>query len=274
MADIYKINSRARLGDTMRSRSILLVAIAASTVALVTVAACGEDEAAPTAVPTTAASSAPAGTGASTASLPDKIRAPHFVNSFPAHGETLVQTPEVVVFNFDFNLNPGSAIDINRDGQQVDSGPLSISDDELSMRVLLEQKGADGMYETDYKACWPDGSCHDGTVGFIVDSAGVAQYQDLRGETTVSVPMKDGFRFEPARMIISPGTTVTWVNDSADAHFVNSDPHPSHNVIKDLNSSRINPGESYTFTFEEAGAWGYHCSAHFNSDMIAQVIVE
>ena len=115
--DIYKINSRARLGDTMRSRSILLVAIAASTVALVTVAACGEDEAAPTAVPTTAASGAPAGTGASTASLPDKIRAPHFVNSFPAHGETLVQTPEVVVFNFDFNLNPGSAIDISRDGQ-------------------------------------------------------------------------------------------------------------------------------------------------------------
>ena len=257
----------------MRSRSILLAPIAVSILAIGIVAACGEDEAAPTAVPA-AAASAPASTGASTASLPDKIRAPHFINSFPAHGETLAQTPEVVVFNFDFNLNPGSAIDISLDGQQVDSGPLNISDSELSMRVPLEQRGANGVYKTDYKACWPDGSCHDGTVGFIVDGTVSSQYVDLRGQAEISVPMKDGFRFEPARMIISPGTTVTWVNDSADAHFVNSDPHPSHNVIEDLNSSRINPGESYTFTFEEVGAWGYHCSAHFNSDMIAQVIVE
>lgn len=85
---------------------------------------------------------------------------------------------------------------------------------------------------------------------------------------------EDGVRFEPPRIIVSPGTTVIWVNDDPVVHFVNTDPHPSHNVLADMNSTALRQGESYSHTFEEPGAWGYHCSAHFDLGMIAQILVK
>ena len=106
-----------------------------------------------------------------------------------------------------------------------------------------------------------------------MDGATLSQYLDLRGQPEVTVHMRGGERFDPARVIMSPGTTITWTNDEDNLHFVNTDPHPSHNVLSDLNSSVIRQGESYSYTFVKPGAWGYHCSAHYNLGMTAQVIV-
>ena len=72
---------------------------------------------------------------------------------------------------------------------------------------------------------------------------------------------------------MSKGTKVVWTNGDGVAHFVNTDPHPSHNVLADLNSLDLAQGQSYSFTFTEVGEWGYHCSAHYLS-MVGRVIVQ
>ena len=206
-------------------------------------------------------------------SVPDSIVAPHFVDSYPFHGDVLAEAPQVVVLNFNFNLHDDSAIEVSREGEAVSLGPLMISDNRLSMRADLQADAKDGVYQVSYKACWPDGSCHEGSVAFVVDGSTAQQYEDLRGRPEVTVYMREGPRFDPARIIISPGTKVTWTNEDSSAHFVNSDPHPSHNVLGDLNSFDLRNGDSYSQTLTDLGAWGYHCSAHFNMGMTAQVLV-
>lgn len=245
------------------------------------VAACGDDETTP--APVTVNDTPPAGTEApppaptqseTALTLPDKIVAPHFINSYPAHGDILAQVPNVAVLNFNFNLESNSFIRANWNGESVPLGPLTISADQLSMRVPFAESGTDGVYQLTYTACWPDRTCHDGSVSFLVDGGTLDQYQDLRGQAEVTVHMKDGLSFDPSHIIISPGTTVTWVNEANVIHFVNTDPHPSHNLLDEQNSSSLNPGDTYTYSFTEAGVWGYHCSAHQNRGMTAQVIVK
>ncbi len=248
----------------MRSRGPRRLAIGLLLGTLAIGLACGGDDAMPT----------PPQVPGVTEPLPDMITAPHFIDAYPLHGDVLAQPPPRVVLNFNFNLYQDSSITVTRDGAPVELGPVVISEEALSMEAALEADPGDGVYQVDYTACWPDGSCHEGKVAFMVDSATLASYVDLRGTDELTIQMVDGKLFNPSRMIISPGTRVTWLNEDLVAHFVNTDPHPSHNVLSNLNSLAINPGEIYSYTFTEPGAWGYHCSAHFNLGMVAQVVVK
>ena len=171
---------------------------------------------------------------APTAEFPNKITAPHFVNSYPNHEDVLVQAPEVVVLNFNSNstLHPPSTITVTHDSDPINLGTASVSDNPLSMKALFEEQPGAGVYHVEYTACWPDGSCHEGGFGFMVDAESINDYIDLRGQSAVTIHMKEGERFDPSQIIISPGTMVTWINDVPTTHFVNSDPHPSHNVIE------------------------------------------
>ncbi|MSQ26164.1 MAG: hypothetical protein EXR49_07885 [Dehalococcoidia bacterium] len=57
-------------------------------------------------------------------------------------------------------------------------------------------------------------------------------------------------------------------------HFVNTDPHPTHNGLPQLNSTALKKGESYAFTFSSPGIFPYHCSAHVPEGMTGQVLVQ
>ena len=192
--------------------------------------------------------------------LPNYLIAPHFVNSSPEHGQTFMQAPELIVINFNFNLHENSDITVTRDGQPVDIGAITIDDNELTMRTTLGSASGDGVYTVQYSACWPDASCHEGQFGFIVNSE-TATYIDMTGEREVMIDLKN-IQIVPAKVIISSGTMVTWVNDDPVEHFINSDPHPSHNVLPELNSAGMENGDTFTYTFDEPGEWSYHCSAH------------
>ena len=277
----------------LRPSIVVALVIAFVTAGLVAACGDGDDASPPTAAAAAAAPAAPAAAeptamakdamakdkdamakDAMMKALPNKITAPHFIDSYPNHGDSLVQSPPEVVINVNFNLHEDSNIEVTVDGQPVSIGAITIAEDQLSLRAPLQGDGADGVYQVSYHTCWPDRSCHDGSVAFIVDGATIGEYQDLRGQSEVTIHMKDGVSFDPARILISAGTTVTWVNDDATVHFVNTDPHPSHNVLPNLNSSALRQGESYSYTFADAGAWGYHCSAHQNVGMVAQAVVE
>jgi plastocyanin len=203
--------------------------------------------------------------------LPDKIVAPHFVDSVPNHGDVLPQAPNSVVLNFNFNLHADSALAVTRDGQPVATGTRTVSSNQLTLSAPVTGNPGDGVYTVAYKACWPDRSCHEGSVSFVVDSSKTSSFEDMRGKAEVAVVLKD-ISFSPQRIIVSPGTKVTWTNNDGVVHFVNTDPHPSHNGLLQLNSSSLEKEQGYSFTFAEPGIYGYHCSAHTN--MTGQVLVK
>jgi plastocyanin len=83
----------------------------------------------------------------------------------------------------------------------------------------------------------------------------------LSGNVDVTIA---GFAFAPDKLTVKVGTTVKWTNnDSA-----------SHNVIADDNSwgsTTLETGDSFSFTFNTAGTYAYHCG--FHSSMKATITV-
>jgi plastocyanin len=90
--------------------------------------------------------------------------------------------------------------------------------------------------------------------------------QPPASENEASVSIKD-FAFSPASMTIKKGTTVTWTNEDDVAHTVT----PDAQTPNFQGSGSLSQGESYSFTFDEAGTYDYHCQPHPN--MTATVVV-
>src|SRR5215213_9120580 len=79
--------------------------------------------------------------------------------------------------------------------------------------------------------------------------------------TTVSIK---NFAFNPPNATVAPGTTVTWVNNDQTAHTVTANDGA-------FDSGTLQPGQSYSFKFDKAGTYAYHCNIH--PDMTATVTV-
>lgn len=204
--------------------------------------------------------------------VPDQMFAAHFVDSAPMHSQSFALVPEKVLINFNFTLDESSSIAVTKDDKPVTLGKVMLGERKLSMSATLPKDAGDGLYVVKYKACWPDKSCHDGLFAFKVDSKMKSSYVDMTGKNQVTIRLKD-IKFAPATLVVSNGTQVTWVNDDSVTHFINTDPHPSHNALPALNSLEIKKGESYNFTFAQPGEWAYHCSAHVPQNMVGRVIV-
>jgi len=65
------------------------------------------------------------------------------------------------------------------------------------------------------------------------------------------------FAFSPANITVKKGTTVTWTNSDSTAHTVTESDGKAG-----PDSSALDPGSTYTFTFKDAGTFQYHCSIH------------
>jgi plastocyanin len=63
------------------------------------------------------------------------------------------------------------------------------------------------------------------------------------------------FAFEPARLVVSPGTRLVWTNKDTAPHTVTS--------TKGIWSSAVlNTGSQFARTFSTAGSFPYYCSIH------------
>ncbi|TSC67250.1 MAG: hypothetical protein G01um101472_474 [Parcubacteria group bacterium Gr01-1014_72] len=79
--------------------------------------------------------------------------------------------------------------------------------------------------------------------------------------------------FSPALLTVKRGEAVNFVNESGGGMFVASDFHPTHTAYPEFSqSATIGKGESYSFTFTKAGAWGYH--NHVSPTKIGVIVVE
>lgn len=196
----------------------------------------------------------------------------HYESNTPAHGAILAAVPQGVVINFNFDLLTTSSIAIGQDGQEYGRGATTVDGNKLTLRRPMDPAAPDGTYTVSYNACWPDGSCHDGSFQFALDRSRASSYRDLRRQPDVTVRMKD-IAFAPMDLLISKGTGVTWVNDDGVEHYVNTDAHPAHTYYPGQNSKALKTGERFTLPFDTPGIYPYHCSAHADT-MTGSIIVE
>lgn len=74
----------------------------------------------------------------------------------------------------------------------------------------------------------------------------------------------------PSKITIKVGKSVTWVNHDSAFHSVTSG---SYDIPKDdFDSGHMDPYQTFTWTFEQAGVVNYYCTLH--PWMYGQVIVE
>ncbi|MGB7952596.1 MAG: plastocyanin/azurin family copper-binding protein [Candidatus Nitrosopolaris sp.] len=71
----------------------------------------------------------------------------------------------------------------------------------------------------------------------------------------VIVGIKHAKSFSPNPIVIKVGDTVTWTNDHREAHTVTS-------KSSEFDSGNIQPGQSYSHTFDKAGSFQYYCVIH------------
>jgi len=95
------------------------------------------------------------------------IKTPHYVSSNPENNGLLTTSLNQVSIQFNFDLANNSTIEVTRDGVSVVTGEKQISSDKLTLSVPVNAAQT-GNYSVSYSACWPDGSCHQGSFGFSV----------------------------------------------------------------------------------------------------------
>ncbi|HEV2109612.1 MAG TPA: cupredoxin domain-containing protein [Thermomicrobiales bacterium] len=82
-------------------------------------------------------------------------------------------------------------------------------------------------------------------------------------DTAEAVTIRD-FAFNPPTLEIPAGTTVTWINEDQAPHTATGDQG-------EFDSGRLDPGQSYSQTFDQPGTYAYHCD--FHPEMTGTIIV-
>lgn len=88
--------------------------------------------------------------------------------------------------------------------------------------------------------------------------ANIGEEIDATGKQEVQVSINDSI-FEQTVLIVSPGTTVTWVNNGQMGHDIST---AEGSEITGVSSSLLTSGESFSHTFTETGQFDYFCSPH------------
>ncbi len=111
-------------------------------------------------------------------------------------------------------------------------------------------------------------------MAFVIIGCAPAEQEiiDETLPTEVEVTMQ-GNQFEPSGVTIAAGGTVTWINTDNVEHTVTAGTRESPTGEFDVS---LNPGEEFSYTFDEVGAFEYHCTIHPGMDgtIIVTVIVE
>lgn len=78
--------------------------------------------------------------------------------------------------------------------------------------------------------------------------------------------------FQPNEIRVRRGSMVTFSSTEDNKYWPASDSHPAHGIYPEFDPERpLEPGESWNFTFEKEGSWGFH--DHLRSYFIGTVHV-
>ena len=108
-----------------------------------------------------------------------------------------------------------------------------------------------------------------GVLGCVISAyamrpahAALESQQNQARQAAVTI---DNFKFSPQEITVAPGTTVVWTNKD-------DVPHTVVTTDKKVKSKALDTGETFSFTFTDAGTFDYFCSVH--PKMTAKVIVK
>lgn len=117
----------------------------------------------------------------------------------------------------------------------------------------------------------------------------VAACSDDASTGTAMVEMVEGQRFKPDAAVVPAGTTVTFVNESAEAHtvtayqdeipddakyFASGDFLTEAEARDNLADGIIGQEDTFEVTFGVAGTYEYFCIPHESQGMKARIVVE
>ena len=97
--------------------------------------------------------------------------------------------------------------------------------------------------------------------GLQLWATGVAQASEARDVTIAN------YTFSPGTLTVPVGTTVTWTNRDFEVHTVTADDTPPT-----FKSAGLDTDDSFSFTFNKAGTYSYHCSLH--THMTGKIVVQ
>ena len=95
-------------------------------------------------------------------------------------------------------------------------------------------------------------------------AAGCGGSGDSAPIATTEVTMAKSYRFDPEKIEVAAGSSVTWTNDDNFTHTVQVDGQADHKVER---------GKSVSITFDKPGTYQYVCTLH-SRDMDGEVIVK
>jgi plastocyanin len=67
----------------------------------------------------------------------------------------------------------------------------------------------------------------------------------------------ENYQFLPNSLTVPIGTTLTWINKDSEVHTVTAD-----NTPPTFKSPGLDTDDKFSFTFNKAGVYSYHCSLH------------
>jgi plastocyanin len=76
----------------------------------------------------------------------------------------------------------------------------------------------------------------------------------LSGEAPVRI---DNFEFKPQKVVVKPGTKVTWTNDDTNIHDI-KDTSPLATPV----SQSLSKGDTFSITYAQPGSYKYECGIH------------
>jgi len=93
------------------------------------------------------------------------------------------------------------------------------------------------------------------------------------GVAAAAVIRRTNEGYEPGNVTVRQGETVSFANDSDEFHWPASDVHPTHSIYSAFDPREpIPPGETWSFTFDQAGAWAFH--DHLRANYTGSITVE
>ena len=124
----------------------------------------------------------------------------------------------------------------------------------------------------------PGGAAGGTTGGASSSASGGAAGGGMAG----TVNMTDDLKFAPADVSISKGGTVTWKNTGATVHTATADPSKASSPAdaslpagaKAWDSGDVQPGGSFSHTFDTAGTYKYFCTPHESAGMVGTITVK
>lgn len=101
-------------------------------------------------------------------------------------------------------------------------------------------------------------------------SGGEASVPETDAQGRYVIHLTSANRFTPADAKVPVGATVVWVNDGG-VHDVTA--HDG-SWSSDDTRSKLQPGQSFERTFDQAGTVEYHCALHASQGMAGTLVIE